>query len=138
MVLSCTMNKLFAIAFMCIYLLMSVGVVKTTHYCMGREKSTKIFSYEAKKCECSLFFPKNDCCHDKHEILIIDDSQSQTLTFVPPMPDFFEMGAVYHDQPEQIFVHTSTQYLTPDLSPPPKEPLFITHCSFVFYDSELS
>jgi hypothetical protein len=29
-------KKLFAIAFTCVYLLLTVGVVKSTHYCMGR------------------------------------------------------------------------------------------------------
>ena len=30
------MKKLFAIAFTCVYLLPTVGVIKNTHYCMGR------------------------------------------------------------------------------------------------------
>lgn len=30
------MKKLFAIAFTCVYLLLTVGVIKNTHYCMGR------------------------------------------------------------------------------------------------------
>jgi hypothetical protein len=29
-------KKLFAIAFTCVYLLLTVGVNKNTHYCMGR------------------------------------------------------------------------------------------------------
>jgi hypothetical protein len=29
-------KKLFAIAFTCVYLLLTVGVIKNTHYCMGR------------------------------------------------------------------------------------------------------
>ena len=133
------MNKLFAIAFMCIYLLMSVGVAKTTHYCMGREKSTKIFSYEAKKCPCNLFFPENsDCCDDEHQLLIIDDSQSQSVAFVPATPDFFEIGNLYEERALQVIAHASTQYINVDFSPPPKEPLFKINCSYVFYDSELS
>ena len=133
------MNKLFAIAFMCIYLLMSVGVAKTTHYCMGREKSTKVFSYESKKCPCSAFLPENnDCCKDKHELLIVDDSQTQTVSLAPPTPEFFQIGETYQVQSEQTFAYASTQYIKPDFSPPPKEPLFKINCSFVFYDSELS
>ena len=30
------MKKLIAIAFTCVYLLLTVGVIKNTHYCMGR------------------------------------------------------------------------------------------------------
>lgn len=133
------MNKLFAIAFMCIYLLMSVGVAKTTHYCMGREKSTKVFSFESKKCPCSDFLPENNsCCADRPELLIVDDSQTQTLTLTPPTPDFFEIGETYQIQPEQIFAYASTQYLKADFLSPPGEPLFKINCSFVFYDDELS
>jgi len=29
-------KKLIAIAFTCVYLLLTVGVIKNTHYCMGR------------------------------------------------------------------------------------------------------
>jgi hypothetical protein len=39
-------KKLFAIAFTCVYLLLTVGVIKNTHYCMGRiNKSPQ--AYEA-------------------------------------------------------------------------------------------
>jgi hypothetical protein len=118
---------------------MSVGVAKTTHYCMGREKSTKVFSFESKKCPCSAFLPiNNDCCDDKHELLIVDDSQTQTLTLAPPTPDLFQIGETYQVQQEIVFAYTSMQFIKPDFSPPPKEPLFKTNCSFVFYDDELS
>ena len=83
------MNKLFAIAFMCIYLLLSVGVVKSTHYCMGREKSTELFSFQAKKCPCSAFMPENSgCCTDEHEILSVDDYQTLSLVLAQIQPDF--------------------------------------------------
>lgn len=133
------MNKLFAIAFMCIYLLMSVGVAKTTHYCMGRAKSTKIFSFESKKCPCSAFLPgNNDCCDDEHELLIVDDSQTQSFSLALAGPGFFEIGRVFQEQSPQIFAYTNTQYFNEDFLPPPREPLFKIHCSYVFYDDELS
>lgn len=133
------MNKLFAIAFMCIYLLMSVGVAKTTHYCMGREKSTNLFSFESEKCPCSAFMPeKSGCCDDEHDVLIVDDSQTHTPPLAILGPDFFEIGDVYQHEIEQVFVYTSTQFIKHDLAPPPKEPLFKINCSFVFYESELS
>jgi hypothetical protein len=80
----------------------------------------------------------NDCCKDKHELLIVDDSQTQTLSLAPLTPDFFQIGETYHVQPEQVFAYASKQYIKPDFSPPPKEPLFKINCSFVFYDDELS
>jgi hypothetical protein len=118
---------------------MSVGVAKTTHYCMGREKSTNIFSFESEKCPCSLFLAENSpCCDDEHEVLIVDDSQTQTTSLAPVSPEFFELGDVLHAKSEQIFVYASTQFISADFSPPPKEPLFKINCSFVFYESELS
>ncbi|HET9053510.1 MAG TPA: hypothetical protein VFM90_05015 [Cyclobacteriaceae bacterium] len=114
-------------------------MAKTTHYCMGREKSTKVFSFESKKCPCSDFLPeKNDCCADRQELLIVDDFQTQTLSLSSPTPDFFPIGETYQKQPEFIFAYASTQYSNSDFSPPPKEPLFKINCSFVFYDDGLS
>jgi hypothetical protein len=133
------MNKLFAIAFMCIYLLLSVGVVKTTHYCMGREKSTELFSFEAKKCPCSLFLSENNgCCKDKHEVLSIDDSQKIATSTPPISPNFFLIGSTFAEVDKQVIEQPITQYIKPDFSPPPKEPLYKINCSLVFYDDEVS
>jgi hypothetical protein len=134
------MNKLFAIAFMCIYLLLSVGVVKTTHYCMGREKSTELFSFQAKKCPCSLFLAENsNCCKDEHEVLSIDDSQTFSASLAPVTPEFFLIGNTFSVLEEKVILEQSlTQFLAADFSPPPKEPLYKINCSLVFYDDELS
>lgn len=106
---------------------------------MGRQKSTKVFSFESKKCPCSDFLPENnDCCTDKHEVLIVSDSQTLAVSLTPPTPDFFPIGETYQIKPEQVFVYTSTQYFNEDIAPPPKGPLFKINCSFVFYDEELS
>jgi hypothetical protein len=134
------MNKLFAIAFMCIYLLLSVGVVKTTHYCMGREKSTELFSFESKKCPCSDYMPENgDCCKDKHEVLSVDVTQSFTAAFTPVNPDFFLIGETFNQEfKDHIIEQSLTQFITLEFPPPPKAPLYKINCSLVFYDDELS
>lgn len=125
---------------MCIYLLLSVGVVKTTHYCMGREKSTELFSFESKKCPCSLFLPENGaCCKDEHELLSVDDTQSITASFAPVTPGFFLIGCTFNpDSNEGIIEQSLTQFITLDFLPPPKVPLYKINCSLVFYDDELS
>lgn len=106
---------------------------------MGREKSTKVFSFEAKKCPCGAFLPENsECCNDKHEVLIIDDFQTQALSFAIPAPEFVQLFEILQTETLQLFAYASRQYYTPDFSPPPKEPLFKLNCSFVFYDEELS
>jgi hypothetical protein len=118
---------------------MSVGVAKTTHYCMGREKSTKVFSFESKKCPCSAFLPQNnDCCEDEHEILIIDDSQTAVASLEAPAADYFIIEELHFADLTQEIAYSSSQLITADLAPPPKEPLFKINCSFVFYDEELS
>lgn len=133
------MNKLFAIAFMCIYLLLSVGVVKTTHYCMGREKSTELFSFQAKKCPCSLYLPENgNCCKDEHEVLTLDDSQSFSHSLALNAPEFFLIGVTCLTEERIIFEQSLTQFFTPEFSPPPKGPLYKINCSLVLYDDELS
>ncbi|MBX2945644.1 MAG: hypothetical protein KF725_07400 [Cyclobacteriaceae bacterium] len=129
------MNKLFAIAFTCIYLLLTVGVAKTTHYCMGRAKSAEIFSFEAQKCACSGFTPENSgCCQDEHEIIKVDDNQSFTVSLVLDAPALFSIRTV-NDQLEFVSIIDRTSVYThiDDYIPPP-EALFKVNCSFLFYD----
>ncbi|MBX2966199.1 MAG: hypothetical protein KF845_08650 [Cyclobacteriaceae bacterium] len=129
------MNKLFAIAFTCIYLLLTVGVVKTTHYCMGRAKSTEIFSFEAKKCLCSQFLPEsNDCCHDEHEVIKVDDNQAFTTFSVSIAPVLVELGEIFNTTEEIALadINSINICLYDYLIPP--EPIFKLNCSFIFYD----
>ncbi len=107
---------------------------------MGREKSTELFSFEAKKCPCSLFLPENsDCCSDEHEILTIDDSQNLVASLAPILPDFFLIGSVYSGGIDiQVIAQPITQYIDLDFLPPPKGPLYKINCSLVFYEDELN
>ena len=106
---------------------------------MGREKSTKVFSFESEKCPCSLFLADNNpCCDDEQEVLVVDDSQTLATSLAPTTPEFFSLGNIINIKPNEIFAYTSTQFLIEDFSPPPKEPLFKINCSFVFYEDELS
>ena len=107
---------------------------------MGREKSTELFSFQAKKCPCSSFLPENSgCCKDEHEILTIDDSQTLRASLAPVSPDFFLIGPTFTDLgTSQIIEKSFIQLFTADFSPPPKEPLYKINCSLVFYDDEVS
>jgi hypothetical protein len=107
---------------------------------MGREKSTELFSFQAKKCPCSVYLPENNgCCQDKHEVLSVDDSQTFSPVFAPVSPDFFLIGATFASAEEnQTFEQSFKQFLNADFSPPPKEALYKINCSLVFYDDELS
>jgi len=107
---------------------------------MGREKSTEIFSFEAKKCPCSLFLPEStDFCHDSSEILIIDDSQTLASVFAPSLPVFVELGLIHPLVTDvQVIAKPITQFIISDFLPPPKNPIYQINCSLVLYESELS
>ena len=130
------MKKLFAIAFTCVYLTLTVGVVQTTHYCMGRVKSQVLFSYESIKCPCFEVskYGKLDCCNDEHQILKIDDDHAAS-TVVSLVPAFFEMGEALYAVVSLEKDHDKLTVAKESPPPPPPVPLFAKHCSLIFYDS---
>lgn len=106
---------------------------------MGREKSTELFSFQAKKCPCSLFLAESsDCCKDEHEVLSIDDSQTLSHSLAPQSPDFFFVGLIFNKIEIPIIGKSHTQLFIVDFLPPPKEPIYQLNCSLVLYDNELS
>jgi hypothetical protein len=134
-----TVKKLFAIAFTCVYLTLAVGVVRTTHYCLGRVKSSSLFSFETAKCPCYLFARSvnNKCCADEHEIIKIEDDHSAS-TVVSVAAEFFEIGLLFESiqLTNNAVVHVNQQV---EESPPPLSdiPLFTKHCSLIFYDADM-
>jgi hypothetical protein len=135
------MTKLFAIAFTCVYLTLTVGVVHATHYCMGRVDSSAFFSFESRKCACELFASRSDksCCDDEISLIKIEDDQSVSapLTVVP---EFFYMGeltfSVLAEKPAQSGI---SFLITHDKPPGDQVPLFVQHCSLILYsDSEFA
>ncbi len=71
------MKKLFAIAFTCVYLLPTVGVIKNTHYCMGRINDSPLTHEVEKK---SFTSGKNN----KHsaEFFILSDLYSEAYVIL--------------------------------------------------------
>ena len=132
------MKKLFAIAFTCVYLTLTVGVVQTTHYCMGRVNSSTLFTFESAKCPCFVAskYGKDTCCEDEHEVLKIEDDHAAS-SVVNLVPAFFELGNILN---ESISIETDQELktiVTQSLPPPDPIPLFTKHCSLVFYDDEM-
>jgi hypothetical protein len=127
--------KVITVVLVSVYALFSVGIIKATHFCMGREASVVIFSSEAKKCPCSLFAgEKDNCCDDEHELVRIENEQKVISALSVALPVWFELEKLYTAQ----FVAAATTssgsaHLVSDPSPP-GVPLFKIHCSFVFYD----
>jgi len=120
-----------------IYLLFSVGVIKATHLCMGREASVTYFSSESKKCACSIIAgEENHCCDDVNSIIRIENDHQSIEAYNVRVPELYILEDLYTERlitslvPEHV-----THQEARDTSPPPI-PLFKTYCSFVFYDSE--
>ena len=132
-------EKLFCHSVTIVYLTLTVGVAKTTHYCMGREKHSSLFSFSTKKCGCSLFLQVNNtCCADQHEILKIDDNQSGGKITHTPIPEFNLLGEVYTLNEEIVSSFASRfQDETEVNPPPPKIPRYQSFCSLVFYDASV-
>jgi hypothetical protein len=118
-----------------LYLLFSVGVVKSTHFCMGREASVAFFTADAPKCGCTSFNEEGaDCCDNQQELLKVDDSQKDFSALQLPDPGLALIGFIYADglYPRCSLARTAS-------SPVCNHPLggralYQLHCSLVFYD----
>jgi hypothetical protein len=122
-----------------IYLLFSVGIMKATHFCMGRKASVSYFTSESDKCICSLYAgEKDDCCDDEHEVIRLDDEQKVIQTFSISNPVFIQLEDFTSSQLIASIIPVKPQQIkvTEVFSPPPVA-LFKVHCSFVYYDEEL-
>ena len=135
------MTKLFAIAFTCVYLTLTVGVVHATHYCMGRVNSSAFFSFESEKCVCELFASQNDksCCDDEINLIKIEDDQSVSAP-LSVTPEFFCMGELTFSVITESSSQSGVSFLiTHDKPPGDHVPLFVQHCSLILYsDSDLA
>lgn len=132
-------KKLFAIAFTCVYLTLAVGVVRTTHYCMGRVKSSSLFSFETVKCPCFLYSRtiNNKCCADEHEIIKIEDDHAGVAA-ISLVPDFFQIGLLFETTEVNNIVAVHVDQAVEESPPPLSDiPLFTKYCSLVFYDVEM-
>jgi hypothetical protein len=131
------MTKLFAIAFTCVYLTLTVGVVRTTHYCMGRVKSSAFFSFDTQKCACALFAKptSKSCCNDEHTLIAIEDDHSAS-TSLSVTPEFFAISDLGYSQPNDEVDHSPGATSVEDSPPMPDIPLFLRHCSLILFDEE--
>jgi len=130
-------KKLPLISLACVYVLLSVGIAKSTHFCMGREQNSSLFSFEAKKCPCfrSMETAKS-CCEDEHEIVKIEDDQSTSQVLHSPTPTFNLIATFFFK--EETLLPQSEQHSLAELSlAPPKIPIYQAVCSLVFYESEV-
>jgi hypothetical protein len=120
-----------------VYLTLTVGVAKTTHYCMGRENHSSFFSFYTDPCACfKLMGDATGCCENESVLLQVDDDQSAAtqLTIQPVQLPFifeFELRSLIDYAPSVNSEFTPEKFLRP---PPLK--VYIKNCSLVFYDEE--
>jgi hypothetical protein len=130
--------RVVVIAIASVYLLFSVGILKATHFCMGREVSIVFFSAEAAKCACSSFAPKEkSCCDDQHDLIRLKDDQRNISSYALSLPHLSLItnhAGVFLAAALQS-VRLFNDYVNPTDTSPPKIPLFKIHCSFIFYDN---
>ena len=133
------MKSLFAIAFNCAYLTLTVGVAQTTHYCMGRLNHTAYFSYRVEPCFCSILTGKLDsCCYNESILIQVDDDQTQVapVEVSPaqlPILEVFDYLLASYFLPKKPIQSFPEKYFRP---PPIKA--YVMNCSFVFYDANLA
>lgn len=134
-----TVKKLFAIAFSCVYLTLTVGVAKTTHYCMGRENNSSLFSFDSKKCGCSLFESKDakSCCSDTHDLIQIGEEQTLIHSVSLNGPELFDLGKVHTVVSSELFLAKDNEILFyyTDNSPPPI-PLYRLFGALIYYEDD--
>ena len=131
------LTRISTLVLVSVYLLFSVGILKATHFCMGREASVSFFTTESEKCGCSLYAEeKNNCCDDKQDLLKLDKEQKTISKLSLNVPQWMVLEKLYSEQ-LVAFNKTETASFDTTDSSPPDIPLFKFHCSFVFYDDEM-
>lgn len=125
------------IVLLCVYLLFSVGIIKATHFCMGREASVQFFTSEAKKCPCAKYVTeKESCCDDQHELLKVDDDH-KSISKVSASDPVWKVERIFTERLLAEVLGTDDIADVKRLTKaPPKIPLWKAHRSYVFYDGE--
>jgi hypothetical protein len=102
-----------------VYLLFSIGILKATHFCMGREASVSFFTTESKKCGCSTYAEEKDhCCHDTQDLLKLDKEQKAISKLSLNVPEWLLLEKIYTEQLVALNTNDIGSFETTDPSPP--------------------
>lgn len=128
-------GKAMALLLVSVYVLFSVGIIKATHFCMGREASVQFFTSETKKCPCSIYAKeKSSCCDDEHELLRIDDEQKTISNLSAPLP-VWKIERIFTERLLAFTIISSTpDEIEVEINPLPKIPIWKANSSYVFYE----
>ncbi|HEY0743722.1 MAG TPA: hypothetical protein VGD40_19785 [Chryseosolibacter sp.] len=128
-------NKAIALVLVLVYVLFSVGVIKATHFCMGREASVQFFTAETKKCLCSQYVEeKNSCCDDEHELIRLDDEQKTISGISAPLP-IWKVERIFTERLLTLtIVSQPADAINESAKAPPKVPIWKANRCYVFYN----
>lgn len=106
---------------------------------MGRESSFSLYSFEAKRCACSLFLSnleKKSCCHDESGLIVLDDDQTPTSPLALHQPDYFLIGDLYALESFSTLEVANPSFEEVVEQPPPlrKQPIYQVLCSYTLYE----
>jgi hypothetical protein len=129
-------KKLAILGIVSLYLILSIGIARSTHFCMGREQTPSFFSFESKKCPCFRLTQKSkSCCEDEHELIKIENDQSASQVLLTPIPSFNLISELLFDEMNSFTSLSAFQFIDVRNLPPPKVPIYQSICSLVFYES---
>jgi hypothetical protein len=115
---------------------MSVGVTKSTHFCMGRALPSSLFYMESQKCACGERSTPDGCCDDQLELVKLENDHSAGLVMHSPIPEFNLICEIFlNDTNDKEGEKAAFEVVDDHHLPPPKIPIYKRICSLVFYES---
>jgi len=125
-------RKLGSIFILSVYLLLSVGVAKSTHFCMGREHHSALFSFESKKCACSVYqrIDVKTCCEDETELVKIENDQVHSSATDAPQTGWSVLPIIAFECAKPVILSGNVLTLVSYNLPPPKVPIYQLGCSW--------
>lgn len=125
------MKKFLHILTAVIYLVLTTGLIFNAHYCHGELERISLGPEESWCC-CESEGNMADCCKNEQIFLHLDDELlvNSVITFEPA--DYVEF-----ERPSEYVCSSccaeKLNYVYSDHSPPPKQAIWKTNCSFLFY-----
>lgn len=116
---------------MSFYLILSIGVSVNAHFCGGNLKSVTVSS-DGGKCCCDSKDNSNSCCSDKSAYVQYDNDNQEITTF---KFEFGKFHVAFNNwvQNDTSVAQTTTTLYECQKAPPPKQPLWLRHCSLTYY-----
>jgi hypothetical protein len=104
---------------------------------MGRVNSQALFSFESKKCVCSLYEKDSSksCCHDEHELIKIESDQQTTTTLqTADITPVIVAYALVGGGIDFSIGSSETSLIDPKQPPSSGPPIYQKYCSLRLYD----